>query len=405
MRFPFAAATCMAFMLFAPFRAAAAGDGPLTVLVLGDAGENTSALRGCGTYATGMLTGQHDGGRFQAMIFLGNNFFPTGLNIPAADVEKKVRNVLEPFKIPLEELGRNNVHAIAGNHDYYARHAIESSLFFGLVKIEEAPMGLTDRGNRREAEIETWTYHCGLPGEATYALEPGSKDSAQFIFVDSALPLRTDVRLWIPALDSLRRLLHSSAFRPGIRWRILCMHHPFTTVGEHGGYTVWDDESNTVERVTPCDRDTNALAWFMNSLDPEDACADRYRWYMDSLASAIRSGGAKVHLALSAHDHSLQLLRIASRADDPVPAVQVISGAAATPAMVRFPSPPEIFTSARLTPSHKGESLPGFVQLRFTREKLGVRFFNGDNGDLIDMGGGAKQFWIGQDGVLARQGM
>lgn len=404
MRFPFAHATFMVLMVFSPRPSGATGNEPLTVLALGDAGENTSSLRGCGTYVTGMHSGQHDGGKFQALIFLGDNFYPTGLNIPASDVEKKVRNVLEPFKIPFDELGRKNVHAIAGNHDYYARHAIETSVFFGLVKIEEAPMGLTGRGNRREEEIESWTYHHGMPADAVYPLEPASKDSAQFIFVDSALPLRTDSRLWTPALDSLRRLLLASGNRAGIRWRILCLHHPLTTMGVHGGYSVWDDETNTVEKVTPCDRDSNALAWFMNSLDPEDICADRYRSYVDSLSAAIRSAGAKVHLALSGHDHSLQLLRLHSAPGDPMPSVQVISGAAAKATRVRFPSPPAVYTSARLTPSAQGESLPGFVQLRFGKDSFMIRFFNGDNGDVIDMGGGVKEFWIGRDGALVTGG-
>jgi hypothetical protein len=404
MRFSSLPATCAVLMLSSVRFLAAAADRPLTVVALGDIGENTSALRGCGSYVTGMHSAQHDGGKFQALLFLGDNFYPTGLNLPLSDVEKKVANVLEPFKIPLEDLGPKNVHAIAGNHDYYARHAIETSVFFGLVKIEEAPMGLSDRGNRREAEIPSWTYHYGMPGEAVYALEPGSNDSAQFIFVDSAIPLRTDARLWMPALDSLRRLLQSSALRPGVRWRVLCMHHPLSTVGEHGGYSVWDDETNSVERVTPCDRDSNALAWFMNSLDPEDACTERYRSYMDSLAAAIRSAGTKVHLALSGHDHSLQLLRLSSAPGDPIPSVQVISGAASKPTRVRFPSPPSVYTSARLAPSSKGESLPGFVQLQFGKERVRIRFFNGDNGDVIDMGGGAKEFWIGPDGALIQQG-
>ena len=142
---------------------AAGGDNSLTIIAIGDAGENNGALRGSGNYITNMCTGQHDAGKFQALLFLGNNFFPTGLNIPAGDAEKKASTVLEPFRIPMEELGRQNIHAVPGNHDYYARHAIETSVFFGLVKIEEAPMGLTDRGNRRAAKLESWSYYHGMP--------------------------------------------------------------------------------------------------------------------------------------------------------------------------------------------------------------------------------------------------
>jgi hypothetical protein len=389
-------------VFFSAIASAVPADGdPLTVIALGDAGDNTSALRACGTYVTNMHVGQHDAGKFSVLLFLGNNFYPTGLNIPLDDVQKKVESTLEPFKVPMQELGRPHVHAVTGNHDYYARYAIETSVFFGLVKIEEAPVGLSDRGNRRAAAIESWTYHYGHPGQAVYPLEAGGPDSVQFIFIDSALPLRTPAALWTPALDSLRRMLAADRARPGIVWRVLCAHHPFASVGEHGGYSVWDDESLTVEYLTPCDRDSNALAWLKNSFDPEDLCTERYRVYMDSLKSAIRFGGVKIHLALASHDHSLQLLSLPGQGpDDPLPAVQIISGAAADPTRVKFPSPPAIYSSAQTEPSEQGKSLPGFVQLRFEKERVRAVFYNANNGDPIDMGGGKKQFEIGRDGLL-----
>lgn len=374
---------------------------PLTVIAIGDAGENSGTLRACGTYVTNMHTGAHDGGKFQVLLFLGGNFYPTGLNIPSDDVEGKVQSVLEPFKMPLEELGPEHVHALAGNHDYYARYAIERSVLLGLVKIEEAPTGLSDRGNRREALIKEWTYHYGMPGDAVYPLAAGSADSVQFLFYDSALPMRTPPRLWRPALDSLRRLLVRERNRPHIIWRVFCAHHPFASAGEHAGYSLWDDETNTVEYLTSCDRDSNALGWLENSFDPEDLCTERYQAYIDSVRSVIRSAGVRIQLALSAHEHSLQLLNLPrSDAEDPFPAVQVISGAGAQVSRVHFPQAPAIYTSTRTSPSEKGVSFPGFVQLRFSADRLRIVFYNSDNGDPIDMGGGRHEFWVGPDGVL-----
>ncbi|MEW6511682.1 MAG: metallophosphoesterase [Bacteroidota bacterium] len=375
--------------------------GPLTVVALGDAGDNTSALRACGMYLTNMHVGQHDAGTFDALIFLGDNFYPTGLNIPVDDVAKKVASTLEPFKVPMEELGRSRVHAIAGNHDYYARYAIEKSVLFGLVKIEEAPVGLSDRGNHRAASIGSWAYHFGMPGDAVYPIASGSADSTQFIFFDSAILLRTPAELWKPSLDSLRLLLAASRSRPGIVWRVFCAHHPFMSVGEHAGYTLWDDEANVVEYLTPCDKDSNALAWLKNSFDPEDQCTERYTAYVDSLRAAIRSAGAKIHLALAAHDHSLQLLAIGSGVpDDPFPSVQIVSGAASEPSRVRFPLPPTVYTSAQTRPSAEGISLPGFLQLRFGKERVRAVFYNADNGDPIDMGAGKTEFWLDRNGAI-----
>ncbi len=60
---------------------------PLTVIAIGDAGESGSILRGNSTYLSEMYTGQHDAGPYQALFFLGDNFTPTGLNVPASSVE------------------------------------------------------------------------------------------------------------------------------------------------------------------------------------------------------------------------------------------------------------------------------------------------------------------------------
>ncbi|MFN0157652.1 MAG: metallophosphoesterase [Bacteroidota bacterium] len=375
---------------------------PLTVIAIGDAGEAGSALRANATLLTSMYTGQHDGGQYDAMIFLGDNFYNTGLNVPADEVENYVKKILGPFKVPFEGLGRGNIHAIAGNHDYYAKNAIETSVLFGLINIAEGPIGLTDKGNKREAAISQWTYYYNLPGSTVYPLAAGSPDSVQFIFVDSALPLRTDTSAWVPALDSLRNLLAASGKRKGIIWRILALHHPLYSVGEHAGYTVWNDETNTVDHLTPCDKDSNAVGWIKNFLDPEDLCADKYRQFMAALKSVIESSGTRIQLSLAGHEHSMQLLYYpeADPGCDDCPKIHVISGAGSKPCKVKFPSPPTEFTSAQLVPSKQGESVPGFAQLTFERETLRVVFFNGNAIVPMDMGGGRKEFVITADGHL-----
>ena len=382
-----------------------AGDGQpheFTVIAVGDAGETGSALRACGAYAVDMYTGRHDGGVFDAMIFLGDNFYNIGLNGPRGDADSKAKRVLDPFKEALRGLGKGNVHAIPGEHDYYARYLVENSYLFGLITEENMPAGLSDKGTLREAEIEDWTFHYRMPAQTTFAMGPGSPDSIQFIFFDSALPLRTPPSTWHPALDSLRKILIDSRNRTGIRWRIFCSHHPFFAVGEHAGYTVWDDETNTVEYLTRCDKDSNAGAWLENSLDPEDLCAEKYRNSLDSIRAVIHSAGVRLQVALAAHDHSLQLLNYPARGADEAefPGVQIISGAGSNPTQVKLPSPPSEYTSAQTDPAKQGESCPGFVQLQFGRDKLRIRFFNAKTGDWQDMGGGRKEFWVDLNGTL-----
>jgi hypothetical protein len=374
---------------------------PLTVIVLGDAGESNRNLRNNASLITNMHTGQHDGGFYHAMIFLGDNFYNTGLNIPLSDVDGKIKSVLGPFRVPFEALGRENVHAIAGNHDYYARNAIEKSILFGLISISDGPIGLTDRGNARAAAIQWWSYYYGHPADALYEITPGSGDSVQFIFVDSALPLRTDPSSWGGALDSLRRLLTKTKDRPGIVWRILSTHHPFYSLGEHGGYTEWNDEKNIVEYLTQCDKDSNALGFLKNWIDPEDLCAAKYQQYLDSLKAAIGAGGVKIQLVMSGHDHSLQLLYYPERDADcsMCPNIQIVSGAGSYNDRVRFPGPRE-FTAAQLNAPAQGRSHPGFAQLQFSRDRLRVVFFNANTGNPVNMGNGKTELWISAAGTL-----
>ncbi|HUI11641.1 MAG TPA: metallophosphoesterase [Bacteroidota bacterium] len=376
------------------------GGGPdsLTVIAMGDCGEAGGVLRGCAAYVANMHTGQHDAGKFDLLLFLGDMFTPTGLNIPRGDVRGAVDAVLEPFRETMEDLGRDRCIAVPGEHDYYARNAIESSVLLGLVKIREAPIGLTDAGVRREAAIPLWTYHFGMPAEAAFPIRPGGGDSVQFIFFDSAIPLRTPAALWSPALRALGSILAGDRARPHIAWRVLCDHHPFVSAGEHGGYTAWDEDAAAVAYVPPCDRDSSALSWLVNRLDPEDLCASRYASWIDSVKAVVRGAGVRIQCALSAHDHSLQLIAGQGADTDPFPSVQIIAGAAAAPARVRYPVPPRVFTSAITDPSAQGESLPGFVRLAFGSDCISVVFYNGNNGDPIDMGGGHSTFTITKTG-------
>jgi len=364
-----------------------------TVAALGDGGERNSELKSIGSLITRMHSGEHDGGRADMILFLGDNFYPTGLNVPSDEVEDKVSSVLRYFEDPVTALGRGRVHAVAGNHDYYTRHAFEASALFGLINIEMGPIGLSDRGNERARSLEQWTYHYDMPAEATVPVDEGGQDQVSFIFFDSARLLRTDPPRWKPGLDSLERLLKASAGRGDIRWRVLAVHHPFYSVGEHGGYTEWDDVAGDFEFLTPCDKDSNALSWFKNFLDPEDLCAERYRGYVDSMRAVIGRSGANVDLVLAGHDHSLQLLSYPERDTDcsSCPKVHIVTGSASKVSGVRKPHPPEEYTAFD---SREGLSVSGFAQVTFFRDEIRVRFFQGKKGEPIDMGDGKTVFRI-----------
>jgi hypothetical protein len=137
----------------------------------------------------------------------------------------------------------------------------------------------------------------------------------------------------------------------------------------------------------------------MNSVDPEDLCAEKYQALLNALRSVILASGVKIQLTMTGHEHTLQLL---SYPDDGscanCPKVHLISGAGSEMKRVKFPSPPREYTASQ--PQKKGESLAGFAQLQFEQETLRIVFFNGQNGEMIDMGGGKNEFRIDKSGRL-----
>jgi len=123
------------------------------------------------------------------------------------------------------------------------------------------------------------------------------------------------------------------------------------------------------------------------------------------LKTVIRDAGATIHLVLSGHDHSLQLLSYPGRDTwcAECPKVHIISGAGSKASMVRSPEPPAEYTSAPAAASKQGVSGPGFVQLTFTRDRVRAVFFDAYAIAPMDMGGGRRGFEVTQDGTLVEE--
>jgi hypothetical protein len=370
-------------------------------IAIGDTGEKSAIL----TDNAKTITQFFRQDRFDLLIFLGDNFYPTGLNFGASEdfekeAQKKIKDVLDPFREVMAGLGAKHVHAVAGNHEYYAKLVLDKSFFFGLFSISALPVGITNRGNQRAVDmIKTWTYHYGLPAQATFA---AGQDSVQLIFFDSAILLRTQPETWRPSLAHLQRLLASTRQRPRVKWRIFAAHHPLYSVGEHGGYSEWDPEARAVRYLNHCDPDSDAVNYFQNLVDPEDLCVERYRAYRDSVQAAIHRSGVTVQLALAGHDHSLQLLHYPNLhpACAGCPKSFLVSGAGAKTSPVKAPSPSRgEYTCPDTDPQRQGKSQFGFARMDFLGERLRVRFFSGKTQKEIDMGG-RREFFIKPDGTL-----
>ncbi|MGH7452786.1 MAG: metallophosphoesterase, partial [bacterium] len=344
-------------------------------------------------------------------IFLGDNFYKTGLNFesnknPQEETPKKINSVLGPFYLLMRELGGGNVHAVAGNHDYYAELVVNKSFLWGLFSVDALPVGITNKGNQRADTISSWTYHYGLPQHALFPVDRSTGDSLQIIFFDSAVLLRTKLETWRPYFAALERLLVSTKSRPQIKWRIMAAHHPLYSLGEHSGYSVWDPEARTVRYLNHCDPDSDIVGYFTNFADPEDLCAERYRAYRDSLFATIQRSGVAIQLFMAGHDHSLQLLYYPDHAPDfpTSPKVHLISGAGAKASRVRSPAPGlGEYTWPDNNSKQRGKSRYGFARIDIQAEQLHVRMFDGKTGKELDMGAGRTALFVKPDGTLAER--
>jgi hypothetical protein len=154
-----------------------------------------------------------------------------------------------------------------------------------------------------------------------------------------------------------------------------------------------------------CSKTQRPLDDFKNSFDPEDLCTPQSHAYvqlvMGALADANQGKGVPVHVVLSGHDHSLQLLDFQRPREPPRPparkvefsrllGVQIVSGAGAKTSEVQASNRDEL----RITTNggdrdvkRLGVSRSGWAQLRFEARKVVVTFHSGRRDITRDMAG------------------
>ena len=378
-----------AFFLLLLFPCLLAAQQPLTFFAIGDAGQAGPVLDGC---ASGMnqwsATLRQQGKPLGLLLFLGDNFYPIGLNHPKPERERLIADILGPHRELLRALGKGNVHAIAGNHDYYCR------------TVGPIPMNTCVAGNEYAAQIPEWTYHYGHPTSIRRAVAAGSRDSVEFILFDSGLPVAVGGPSCKPLFDSLEKLLRRSATAQGVKWRILAAHHSPFTVGEHGGWRRWLPEQRRVGYVGNCQNEgDDPYRALFDLISNQDNCNRGYQAYSDTLLATIQRSGARVQLMMAGHDHSLQLLNYPERTCQLCPKVFAISGAGAKREPVKSPNPPSEFTHPINTDAEEGASAGGFMIGEFAEGRLRLRFINAADGAVLPMGG-VNDFQIDESGRL-----
>ena len=291
------------------------------------------------------------------------------------------------------KLGKENVHAVPGNHDYYC------------AALGPIPYGKCKDGNSFELALPIWTYYLNFPGSKRYPTYKGSRDSVELIFLNSAFLLIHNEDLWEPQLDSLERLLYASAADSSVKWRMMFMHHSPFSAGDHGGYSVWSrQKQRAVFRDCLVDEGDNPAKLIERLAGyHEDNCDPHYKNYVDSLFQIIVRTGATVQATFAGHDHSLQLLSQRKRPPG-TPGVFVVSGAGAKQTRVASPRSDttvglNIYTHPINNNLYRGASIYGFVTGKIEEDRLKLWFIDGATSKTADMGG-ASEFFIDSTGTL-----
>lgn len=376
-------------LLAAPTASAQPGR-PFSFIAIGDAGQpgeiHTSTAAAVNATAASMSTA---GTPPSMMIFLGDNFYPSGLNTGDESWRALREAVIDPYRALMRRLGRENVRAIAGNHDYYCR------------SVNTIPYGFCVTGNERERAIEEWTFSYYRPASVRRAIAEGSADSVEFILFDSSYLLTRPSMFWSRPLELLEQMLRASATAPGVRWRILAAHHATRTIGEHAGWRRWMPTLNRVGYIGNCLGDgQDPFRYVYEFFSTQDSCSERYGRYVDSLNARIDRAGARIQLLIAGHEHSMQLMHYPDFGCAVCPKVFVVSGAGSKADRVKPPAPPNEFSHPRNDPTWQGRSAPGFVTATFIDGALRVDFVDGRDGSKLDMGGGRSSFVIDEAGAL-----
>jgi hypothetical protein len=378
-----------ALLLVASAPSSAQPGRPFSFIAIGDAGQpgstHSSTAAAVNATATTMTA---SGSAPGMMIFLGDNFYPSGLNTSDAQWVALRDAILEPYRDLMRRVGRENVRAITGNHDYYCR------------SVNAIPYGFCVTGNEREQAIPEWTYDYYRPVSVRRALVEGGADSVEFILFDSSFLLTRPTLFWTRPLDMLEELLRASAAAPGVRWRIFAAHHSTRTIGEHAGWRRWMPTVRKVGYIGNCRGEgQDPFRYVYEFFSTQDNCSERYRRYIDSLNTRIDRAGAKIQVLLAGHEHSLQLMHYPDYGCEECPKVFVISGAGSKTDRVKSPAPPREFSHPRNDPEFMGRSAPGFIAARFEKGRLRVDFVDGRDGSKLDMGG-RSSFLIDEAGSL-----
>ncbi len=292
---------------------AASADPPAAILV-GDVGWPEAGQRGL---APRIAT--RAGASDAPVLVLGDVFYVSGLLgfCPpdgdrsrrrcegAGPPEAQLAAVFGEAWAPLRE---RRLVAIAGNHDH-----------------EGDPAATANACRLLPVHGREWRYlarGCGLDESPVAVVDAGE---VAFLVLDSE-PMIQDADYRERALTALEREIVALRRAHPEKWRVLAMHHPLETYGQHNGAGALGLLKDAYPLLSTV---LLPITWpLVRLLAPHAGAQNPYEWSYRGFRRDVYRVLARepVHLVAAGHDHSLQLVEI----DRPGARWQVVSGSGAS---------------------------------------------------------------------------
>jgi len=293
-----------------------AGPSGFSLLAVGDTGAPPDDAEGYPHLLDvgAAMAAEHRERPVDALVLLGDNFYPDGLRSP--DLLARIRaTVVRPF-CPFLALTAPRSAEVA---DACGNRGAEHQSIPLLVVLGNHDYGVSESPELQRSTIPSFVSNWRLSPALAEAYELGSGvsliavDSERIVAGEDVAPLR----------DVLR-----AARGP---WRILAAHRPALVLRQPG--------------TNPTPDQVQQLA--------------RQRSYAERVLGAIKASGVGVHLFLAGHEHNLQILT----GDPPAPPLHVIAGGGSDPRSIRGESPRRM----------AGFKSLGFVRIDLVGEGDGAR--------------------------------
>ncbi|MCC7431757.1 metallophosphoesterase [bacterium] len=284
--------------------------------------------------------------KFEALIFLGDNFYEKGLSYKENERNRQIEECYNKnYSKLVEALGKQNVHSIPGNHDYDTQRT-DGSFTTSLQK-----------------QIN-WNFHYSLPTSSFFA------DSlVQFIWVDSEVMLASEDSLNFHC-QKITEELEKYKKISKISWRVIATHHPLKSYGKHAGAKFLGSLIKFCEPL---------VSYFYSDIY-QDSYSKIYKNYAEKIKQAIIKSQTKVDFTIAAHEHNLEF--IFTKEQNPfLPNYLVISGAAGKSTPV-FPTNVEkgYWTASNF----------GFAKFFVGKTEIEIVFYDGLTGKIISWKNGER---------------